>query len=346
MGNIICGTESTRTPEGAVLDLFTHVIFAYLLSFIIWGPAAPQFIAAGALAGGLPDADVLLFPLTRWIPSLHHRGAVHTIVGVTIIAAVGSLLVPYLPYFTHASTLLYFVAMEIGGLSHLVLDGFTNYAVRPLLPFSGVSLRLNADVAVSLVTMALTGVTLVVLILEHGTVPFGVWTETAWILVGVYGGYLVLRGIARWRAGLLRRQFGYAEVLPSTNPWKWLLLEESETSERYRIRFRRLELGAGMQGTDQGLDIAKHPPASGPVDSPQAALERTYLPAMDESVWLAESHHYGQAAEKGGVYEVWWYIVSQASGRRAYGVHGEIDRSTGAMRLTPGFMRLPSYAPM
>ena len=328
------------------MDLFTHVVFAYLLSFIIWGPAAPQYIAAGALAGGLPDADVLLFPLTRWFPSLHHRGAVHTVVGVTIIALIGSFLVPYLPYFTHASTLLYFVAMEIGGLSHLALDAFTNYAVRPLLPFSGRAFRLDADVAVSLVTMALTGVTLVVLILEHGTVPFGVWEETAWILVGVYGGYLLLRGVARWRAGLARRRFGYAEVLPSTSPWKWLLLEETETSDRYRIRFRRLSLGTGMTGIDRSLDVAKLPPEPGPVASPQAALERTYLPAMAESGWLAGSYHFGEAAEKGTVYEVWWYIVSQAGGRRAYGVHGEIDRSTGAIRLRSGFLRLPSAAPM
>jgi hypothetical protein len=272
---------------------------------------------------------------------------VHTIVGVTVIAAVGSLLVPYLPYFTHASTLLYFVAMEIGGLSHLVLDGFTNYAVRPLLPFSGRSLRLNADVAVSLVTMALTGVTMVVLILEHGTVPFGVWEETAWILVGVYGGYLVLRGLARWRAGILRRQFGYAEVLPSTSPWKWLLLEETDTSERYHIRFRRLSLGAGVMGSDRVLDVAKRPLAPpGPVASPQEALERTYLSAMAESDWLAESYHFGEAVEKGAVFEVWWYIVTQATGRRAYGVHGEIDRATGTIRLRSGFLRLPSPAPM
>lgn len=328
------------------MDLFTHVIFAYLLSFIIWGPAAPQFIAAGALAGGLPDADVLLFPLTRWFPTLHHRGAVHTIVGVTVIAAVGSLLVPYLPYFTHASTLLYFVAMEIGGLSHLALDGFTNYAVRPLLPFSGKALRLNADVAVSLVTMILTAATLVVLILEHGTVPFGVWEETAWILVGVYGGYLVLRGFARWRAGLWRRQLGYAEVLPSTNPWRWLLLDELDSPDRYRIRFRRLALGSGMSGSDRILDIAKHPATAGPVASPQDALERTYAAAMAESEWLAESYHFGEAVEKGAVYEVWWYIVSQAAGRRAYGVHGEIDRATGRMQLRSGFQRIPSAAPM
>jgi membrane-bound metal-dependent hydrolase YbcI (DUF457 family) len=328
------------------LDLFTHVIFAYLLSFILWGPAAPQYIAAGALAGGLPDADILLFPLTRWFPSLHHRGTVHTIVGVTVIAAVGSLLVPYLPYFTHASTLLYFVAMEVGGLSHLALDAFTNYAVRPLLPFSSRAFRLNADVAVSLVTMALTAVTLGVLVFEHGTVPFGVWEETAWILVGVYGGYLVLRGMARWRAGVERRRSGFAEVLPSTSPWRWLLLDERDTAERYQIRFRRLALGRGTTGTDRSLDVPKVPPVPGPVVSPQAALERTYLPAMAKSEWLAESYHFGEAIEKGPVYEVWWYIVSQTPGRRAYGVQGEVDRATGRMTLRSGFVRLPSAAPM
>ena len=326
------------------MDLFTHVIFAYLLSFIIWGPAAPQYIAAGSLAGGLPDADVLLYPLTRWFPSLHHRGAVHTVVGVTIIAAAGSLLVPYLPYFTHASTLLYFVAMEIGGLSHLALDGFTNYAVRPFLPFSGRTIRLSADVAVSLMTMSLTAGTLTVLIWEHGTVPFGLWVETAWILVGVYGGYLVLRGLARWKAGVVSRQLGYTEVLPSTNPWKWLLLEETDTSDRYRIRFHRLTLGKGPTGSDRSLSVAKVPPAPGPVDSPQAALERTYLAAMAQSEWLAESYHFGEAVEKGNAFEVWWYIVSQAAGRRAYGVHGEIDRTTGAVQLRSGFLRLPHTA--
>jgi membrane-bound metal-dependent hydrolase YbcI (DUF457 family) len=328
------------------LDLFTHVIFAYLLSFIIWGPGAPQYIAAGALAGGLPDADILLFPLTRWFPSLHHRGAVHTIIGVTIIAAAGSFLVPYLPFFTHASTLLYFVAMEIGGLSHLVLDGFTNYEVRPLLPISGKSLRLNADVAVSTVTMCLTGVTLVVLILEHGAVAFNVWTETAWILVGVYGGYLLLRGLARWRAGTYRQRLGYEEVLPSTSPWRWLLLDERETPTRYQIRFRRLTLGSGAGDGDRTLDVAKLPPAPGPVDSAQSALERTYVSAMAESEWLARSYHFGEAVERGGIYEVWWYIVSQATGRRAYGVHAEIDRLTGAIKLRSGFLRLPGASPL
>jgi membrane-bound metal-dependent hydrolase YbcI (DUF457 family) len=323
------------------MDLFTHVIFAYLLSFVIWGPAAPQYIAAGALAGGLPDADVLLFPLARWFPSLHHRGAVHSLIGVTLIAAVGSVLVPYLPFFVHASTFDYFLAMEVGGLSHLGLDAFTNYAVRPLAPASRRPIRLDADVAVSTVTMGMTAATLVVLILERGTVAFNLWVETAWILVGIYGAYLLLRGIARIRAGAVRTRLGFTELVPSTNPWRWLLVDERETAERYRIRFRRLTLGRDDLGTERLLDVPKHAPPAGPVASPAQALAQTYERAMAESDWLADRHHFGEAVERGDVYEVWWYVLSQGRGRRAYGVHGEVDRATGAARLRSGFMRLP-----
>lgn len=328
------------------MDLFTHVIFAYLLSFVIWGPAAPQYIAAGALAGGLPDADILLFPLTRWFPSLHHRGIVHTVLGVTVIAAVGSFVVPYLPYFTHASTLLYFVAMEIGGLSHLVLDGFTNYAVTPLRPFSKIALRLDADLAVNLVTIVLTAGTLVVLVFEHGRVAFNVWVETAWVLVAVYGGYLVLRGVARWRAGIAGRRAGYADVLPSASPWTWLLVDEEDAPDRYRIRFRDLVLGGTADGGEQRMQVAKLPTAPGPVDSPQAALDRTYLAALAASRWLARSYHFGEATERGDVYDVAWYMIGAGGARRAFGVRGEIDRRTGAITLHSGFRRRrPGRAP-
>jgi membrane-bound metal-dependent hydrolase YbcI (DUF457 family) len=323
------------------MDLFTHVIFAYLLSFVLWGPAAPQYIAAGALAGGLPDADILLFPLTRWFPSLHHRGIVHTVLGVTVIAAVGAFLVPYLPYFSHASTLLYFVAMEIGGLSHLVLDGFTNYAVTPLLPFSGRQLRLDADLAVNLVTIVLTAGTLVVLVLEHGVVAFNVWVETAWILVGVYGGYLVLRGVARWQAGRVRRREGYDALVPSASPWTWLLVDEDDRPDRYRIRYRALVLGGRVSEVEHRLEVAKLPATPGPVDSPQAALDRTYLTALATNRWLSRSYHFGKALERGDVYDVWWYMIGAGGARRNYGVHGEIDRRTGTMKLRSGFLRLP-----
>jgi membrane-bound metal-dependent hydrolase YbcI (DUF457 family) len=327
------------------VDLFTHVIFAYLLSFVFWGPAAPQYIAAGALAGGLPDADILLFPLARRFPRLEHRGIVHTVLGVTVIAGVGAFLLPFLPYFPRASTLLYFVAMEIGGLSHLALDGFTNFAVAPLEPFSKRVLQLNADVAVSLVTIGMTAVTLAVLILERGRVPFTAWTETVWILVAVYGGYLLLRATARWRASVAGRREGYRSVLPTTNPWVWLLLDERDSADRYRVRYRRLALGRGEEGPTKSMEVAKTAAVtSGPVESAQAALDRTYRAALEKSDWLTWRTHFGEAVERGDVYHVIWYVIGVGGFGRTFGVEGDIDRATGAIQLRSGFMRIPASA--
>jgi membrane-bound metal-dependent hydrolase YbcI (DUF457 family) len=327
------------------MDLFTHVIFAYLLSFVIWGPAAPQLIAAGALAGGLPDADALLFPLWKRFPILRHHGITHSLIGVTIVAAAGSVLVPYLPYFTHASTLLYFVAMEIGGLSHVFLDGFTHFAVTPFLPVSLRQLRLDADVAINIIMLTLTSVTLVTLILERGTVPFTLWVETAWILTAIYGGYLLLRGIARWRAELVRRREGYSSVTPTTNPRVWTLVDQVDTADMYRVRYRRYHFGERTPEPERSMEVRKVAPTPGPVLTPEAALERTYLPALETNSWLASRAHVGRAVERGGVFEVVWYIVEVAGFGRTMGVRGEIDRATGEMRLHSGFFRLSAREP-
>ena len=308
---------------------------------MIWGPGAPQYIAAGALAGGLPDVDVLFFPLARRFPLLEHRGITHSLVSVTGVAIVGSFLVPYLPYFTHASTFLYFVALEIGGLSHIALDGFTNFAVAPLLPFSAREVRLDADVAINVVMLGLTGATMATLIAEHGVVPTSLWLETTWVLVLVYGGYLVLRSVARWQAGVIRRREGYSAVLPTTNPWVWTLAERRDGPDRYAVRYRRFTFGERRPHRERRMEVAKLVPASGPVGSPQEALDRTYVAALRENDWMASRCHFGESVANGNVYEVAWYIVELGGFGRTVGVRGEIDRSTGQMRLRSGFFPLP-----
>lgn len=262
--------------------------------------------------------------------------------GVTVIAAVGAFLVPFLPYFTHASPLWYFVAMEIGGLSHLVLDGFTNYAVTPLAPFSKRFLRLDADVAVNFTTLGMTAVTLGVLIAEHGRVAFDLWTTTAWVLIAVYGGYLLLRGVARWRASVHARREGFSSVEPTSRPWVWLLADEQDSPDQYRLRYRTLWLGQGATGGERRLSVRKVPPSPGPVESPQAALDRTYLAAVQKNRWLRMQYHFGEAVPEGNVFRVFWYVVGAGGSGRTIGVHGDIDRTTGAIQLKSGFFRLPA----
>jgi membrane-bound metal-dependent hydrolase YbcI (DUF457 family) len=323
------------------VDLFTHVLFAYLLSFVIWGPGAPQYIAAGALAGGLPDSDIVLFPLARRFPALHHRGIVHSVLGVTLIALAGAALLPLVPPFLGASFLPFFVAMEIGGLSHLVLDGFTNYAVTPLAPFSTRYLRLDADVAVNFSMLALTGVSLIVLGFERGAVPFGLWVDTTWALVAVYGGYLVLRSWARTHAGRIAHHEGFDEVRPTTSPWSWMLLHEEDPPDHYTIRFRNMMFGEQHPGVERSLTVAKVPPRLGPVGSPQEAMERTYLPAMGRSWWLSFRPHFAEVVEDSGTYIVTWFAVEARMLGRRVGVRATIHRVSGEIELRSGLLGRP-----
>lgn len=324
------------------MDLFTHIVFSYLLSFVIWGPSRPEYIAAGALAGGLPDADALLFPLARRFPILSHHGITHSLLGVTIIAGAGSFLLPFLPYFPHANPLLYFLAMEIGGLAHVFLDGFTHFAVTPLLPVSWRQLRLDADVAINVVMLGITSVTLVVLASERGTVPFNVWIETAWILTAVYGAYLLLRWIARWRANLVARSMGFSHALPTTNPWRWTLAEREDLPDRYRIRFRHLTLGRPTVSPERSMEVAKvSPTAEGPVHTAQEALERSYPAAMEKNHWLAMRYHFGEATERNGTFDVIWFMIEGSPFGRTMGVRVLIDGSTGKMTVRSAFPRMP-----
>ena len=148
-------------------------------------------------------------------------------------------------------------------------------------------------------------------------------------------------GVARWRAGVVREREGYSSVAPTTNPRVWTLVDQHDTPERYRIRYRRYRFGETTPQPERSMEVTKVEPKEGPVRTPQEALERTYSPAMEKNRWMASRPHFGEAVERGGVFEVVWYIVEMAGFGRTLGVHGEIDRTTGQMRLRSGFFRRP-----
>jgi membrane-bound metal-dependent hydrolase YbcI (DUF457 family) len=109
------------------VDPFSHLLLGYLLGFGIWGSAGLPYVVAAAIGGALPDADVALYPLSHRFPLLRHRGVSHSILGVTVIAAIGCLFVPRAmawglgSAYSDGSTLVFFVALEVGGLSHVFL---------------------------------------------------------------------------------------------------------------------------------------------------------------------------------------------------------------------------------
>jgi membrane-bound metal-dependent hydrolase YbcI (DUF457 family) len=323
------------------MDLFTHVLVAYLLSFVVFGPHAPLYIAAGALAGGLPDADILFFPLSRRYPLWGHHGITHSIFGVSVIAVAGGLLAPLL---VGGSGWYYLLAMELGGLSHVALDGFTNFSVPPLAPFSSRSVHLDADRAVNFATLGMTVVAFVVLLEERNTVPSPVWVLTAWVLVGVYAGYLAVRGTARIRIGRIGRAAGYSGVIPSGNPLRWTLIDERlDPQGESTVRFRRYRLGRGWSGN--GAELRVHPAEAtapaGPVAQAQEAIDRSYPAAMARSRFLARSYFFAEVTPSPEAFEVFWYSLEFESMGRSAGVIARVDRASGRVETRSTWRRVP-----
>lgn len=322
------------------MDLFTHVLLAYLVSFGVWGPNGLPYIAAGALAGGLPDADALFFPLADRFPLLRHHGITHSIVGVTVVATVGAFLVPKLlvavlgSAFAGGSTLYFFLAMELGGLSHVFLDGFTHFSVPPFAPFSEWEFHLDADRAINLGTLAFTAFSFWLMLYERGRVPIWLWETTAWLLVAIYGAYLGIRAVGRWRAGRVQRREGFTDVIPQGNPLVFLLVEQSTTGTTVRLRYAPYHVLRGRLGEVHAIEMPKDAPPTGPVHSASEALARSYSPSLRHGRQvLSWTHHFAEVKESPGRYRIFWYSLEFSMLGRAAGVLADVDAATGDMTI-------------
>jgi len=319
------------------VDPFSHILLAYLLGFGVFGAQGLQYVVASAFAGALPDADVLFHPLAARFPLLRHRGISHSIVGVTGIAVVGTFVVPRLlswafgTSFGDGSAVYFFVALEVGGLSHVLLDAMDHWSVPILAPFSNQEYHFDADRIMNFGAMSFTVFAYGILLYERGRVGFSLWEFTTDLLLVAALVYFVVRLLARWQAGRARKRLGFDDVIPQANPLVFLLHSRSEVEGQLRIRVVRYHLLRGAQGSPQSVAIALAPAASSGIPSPEAALSASYPGALRASWVLGETHHFGQAALAPGGFEVYWYSLEMASFGRAAGVLAHVDASTGAV---------------
>jgi len=306
------------------VDLLTHVLTAYLLTYGIVG-FQPSYLAAGALAGGLPDADILFWPLSRRWPMLRHHGITHSIFGVSVVAVVGGILIA--PRLAPGNPLVYFLVMWAAGLLHVAEDGFTHFSVPPLLPFSDIPLELDADRAINLLTLGVSVVSFYLLLgVERGHVAFGIYLATVDLLAAFFVLYFAIRLAGRFFAGRRARALGYSVPLPTDNPFVWLLLTEEKAGGRMRTRFARYVLGFGVTRGPFRVDVPMEPDgALGAVESPQAALERSYPVARHRSPLLDGTYHFGEARATGpGAWSVTWYSLEMSLAGRAVGVRVDL----------------------
>jgi membrane-bound metal-dependent hydrolase YbcI (DUF457 family) len=324
------------------MDLFTHIIVAYLVTFGITLGRSPVYIAAGALAGALPDSDILLIPLARRFPVLRHHGITHSFLGVTIFAIGGAILGPFVDSGAQAIPLLLF--MELGGLLHIFLDGFTHFSVPPLVPFSDVELRLDADRAVNLGTMAMSLVSFVVLMQERNAVPLATWLLTGWVLLAVYLGYLTLRATSRYLAGRAKVAALYTAVIPTGNPLDWFLVDEKEGVSDWQMRVAVYKVGRGIVAEHDRIALRKTSPSKGPITTNFEALQRSYTPAMERSRFLASSFRYADVSRQGENYFVEWFSLEYLLLGKAPGIAAEVDAKTGNVKLRRSWFSISRLA--
>ncbi len=301
------------------MDLFTHVLVAYLVSFGLVG-FQPSYLAAGAIAGGLPDGDVFFFPIAKRFPILRHHGITHSLLGVTIVATAGAFVGPRL---APGSPLVYFAVMEAGGIAHILMDGFTHFSVPPLLPFSDRRLEVDADRAVNFLTLAVSVASFYLLLgVERNHVAFWVYLDTVYALMAFFAAYFAIRLAGRFLIHRVVGEMGPGTVpVPTSNPFAWLLLREVRAAGRVTTTFARFVLGRGVTigPLSAGGPVDADPSRVGPVKDANDALERSYPLARRATSVLDETYHFGEATPKasGGWSVVWYSLEFTAFGRAA-----------------------------
>jgi membrane-bound metal-dependent hydrolase YbcI (DUF457 family) len=321
------------------VDPFSHILLAYLLGFGLYGPQGLQYVVAAAFAGALPDADVVFYPVSTRFPLLRHRGISHSVVGVTGIAVVGTWVVPHVlswglgPSFGTGSAVYFFVALEVGGLSHVLLDAMDHWSVPIFAPFSNHEYHFDADRIMNFGAMSFTVVSYGIMLYERGRVGLGEWEVTTYLLLFAVVAYLAIRLFARWRAGVASRRLGFDHVIPQANPLEFVFHAKSESPGELRLRFARYHLSRGVHGEVQAAGIPSPPSASLPVQTIGEALGRSYPAALKASWVLGETHHFGQAKLTADGFDVFWYSLEMMAFGRAAGVLARVDAKTGAVSV-------------
>ncbi|MCL5101582.1 MAG: metal-dependent hydrolase [Candidatus Parvarchaeota archaeon] len=318
------------------MDLFTHILFPYTIAFGLFGQSATNYIAAAALGGGLPDADILLYPLTKAFPRFKHHGITHSIIGVTVFSLIMAFLAVCISV---GDYFLFFVAFEIGGLTHLALDGFTNFSIPPFSPLSERQLHADADVAVNLVVTAGSISAFFILLFEKGSVPMAVWTYTVWTIFAAYICYFSVRGIMRLRVNIRVKTLHANGVIPTINPLIWLIVKEIHAGKSYTIKYWKYHVGHKLSGKTSILHVNPNR-ITGPVKTTQEAINRSYDTAVKHMPFMRDAYKFAQATLEGKEYRVYWFSPEFIVSKRTFGVTVHVNRNNGVLRLKRSFEKV------
>lgn len=333
------------------MDPFSHLLLGYLLGFGLFGVQGLQYVVAAAVAGALPDADIAFFPLSRRFPLFRHRGISHSIVGVTAIAVVGTWVVPWAfaqtfgVGFASGSLWAYFVALEVGGLSHVLLDAMDHWSVPIFAPFRDREYSFDADRVANVGGMAFTVVAYVALLDERGRAPIWLWQLTSWLLLSAVLAYFVVRLGTRWWVEGARRAGGYTSVIPQANPFRFLLYDERTLASGVReMRYTVHDLLRGTSHPIRTVEALVPGREPGPILHAADAIRASYAACAPKSWFLEETNRFAVAKAVPGGFDVFWYSLELSFWGRFAGVVARVDGATGTVAAEARWRRPEVFA--
>ena len=211
------------------MDLFTHLLVGFVMYTSVFGNMATEFLFIALLFAVLPDFDIILTPLRRWIKSdyMEHRGGSHSYLIGMIVSIVVNLI--YIPI-TGKNFILGWLIGSIFYALHISMDLLTTTKIPVFYPISKKELSFYSEKAGSLFTMIVSFGFLAVLtpIYRMGDFPlFRVMSYAIAIFFLVYYVYRVLLKLK-----ISKNLTSNQKYLPGILPFYYLIYE-SEISENH-----------------------------------------------------------------------------------------------------------------
>jgi len=111
----------------------THLLFSLFLGSFLFDYVQPSSLGSKIIFAALLLIGTFMPDLDLKIKSLKHRGILHTIWPILVIAIINALLIKFSIYTV--------IALAIGYGSHLIADALTPFGVAPLYPLYGKRIR-------------------------------------------------------------------------------------------------------------------------------------------------------------------------------------------------------------
>lgn len=282
------------------MDLFTHLMFGFLLSGWESGGFYNTYVIFGCFAAILPDADVFFWPLGDKYPLLRHHGISHTLIFCLCASAI---LFGVAAAVFHIFDFRLFILMLGCSGMHVFSDYLTTWGVPALYPFSKKHYRVAVDLAVNPLVMlmffALISFMQAAKLGMLGRVD--IWMAS--YLTGiVYLAYFGGRAAAKAGLTLSAGRNGFSAI-PTMSPFHWKTARREETEAEIRVTVR--------QRPGQADKVYLIPKRA--VDKPQADedfVAHSYRnPELHPWVAMWKFPYYEVERGQGGNVSVRWHTV-------------------------------------